>query len=109
MKNRGKWTSIFAGVQATGLFCMFAWQWAPAVTSSFLWGAALIALFPGNFAGAIFAEKLFWNSGLSQAMMLLVEIPVLIICNAALWFCVIIASRRLLRRERPSAGTITRT
>ena len=39
---------IFSGVQAAGLVCMWTWAHAPGAEQSFLWGSALVFLFPGN-------------------------------------------------------------
>jgi hypothetical protein len=106
MNIRQKTYGIFAGVQAIGLFCMFTWQWAPA--AAFLWGAALVLLFPGNFLSAMLAEKLFWNSGLSQGAILAMEVPILLVCNAIVWLGAISTGRRLIRRRRPELGTAPR-
>jgi hypothetical protein len=95
----GRWLVLFAFVQLTGLVCMWTWRYAPPVASSFIWGIAFIALFPGNVLSAILIEKLFWNSGLSLIAMSVAEMPVLVAINAVLWFGVIRALRRLLGRR----------
>jgi hypothetical protein len=91
----GLWAILFAGVQATGLVCMWTWQYAPPAAGSFVWGTAIIALFPGNILSAMLVEKLFWKSGLSLTAMAAAEMPVLVAINAVLWFSVIGAMRRL--------------
>jgi len=96
MKTRFRRLAIlFAVVQTIGLACMFTWQAAPAAAASFLWGAAVVALFPGNFASAALIEKLFWNSGWTLTAMLAAEIPALIAINAAVWFGLVRAMQRM--------------
>jgi hypothetical protein len=99
MKNAiGRWTVVFASAQLIGLVCMWMWRYAPPAASSFVWGTALVFLFPGNVLSAILIERLFWNR-LSLTTMALVEVPVLLAINALLWFGVIGAVRGLRRRH----------
>jgi hypothetical protein len=64
---------------------MWSWPVVP-IAGIFIWGAAIIALLPGNFVSAILIEKLFWRSGLSLTGMSLLEVPILVAVNAVLWF-----------------------
>jgi hypothetical protein len=100
-KTFATWTIIFACVQLTGLVCLWMWRYAPPAASSFVWGTALVALFPGNILSAILIEKLFWSSRLSLTTMAVAEIPVLLSINALLWFGLATAVRRLGRRHTP--------
>ena len=86
--RRRQWTVFFAVVQIVGLACLALWPHTTNV-AAFLWGTALITLFPGNFLSAFLVERLFWNSGLSLTSMSLLELPLLVAINAALWFAVI--------------------
>jgi hypothetical protein len=95
-KTFGRWMIIFACVQLGGLVCMWTWQYVPVAASSFVWGTALIALFPGNILSAILIDKLFWSSGLSPTGMSVAEMPVLVAINALLWVGLIGAIRQLL-------------
>ena len=83
MRGWGKWPIVFACVQALGLLCMWTWQHAQ---STVLWGTSLITLFPGNLLSAALVEKMLWGSRLSLSAMSAIEVPVLIVINAALWF-----------------------
>jgi len=78
---------------------MWTWPYVPSFARSFVWGAAILALFPGNFLSSILMDKLFWKSGLSLTAMSVAGMPVLVAMNAALWFGVIGALRRLLGRR----------
>jgi len=83
------------------------WRYAPPAASSFIWGTALVALFPGNILSAILIEKLFWSSRLSLATMAVAEIPMLLSINAPLWFGLATAVRRLGRRHTPRGQLCT--
>jgi len=48
---------------------------------------------------AMLIEKLFWNTGLSLRAMSIVEIPLMIVFNAVLWFVVIGSIRWLFGRH----------
>lgn len=97
MKKGSRLLIWFAGVELIGLVCMLSWQSAPPAIASYIWGTALVALFPGNLLSAVLIEKLFWTSPLPSAAMLAAEIPVLVAINAAIWFGLIRAKRRLVR------------
>jgi hypothetical protein len=87
---------LFTSVQLIGLVCDWTWQFAPQSVGSFLWGTALIALFPGNIVSAVIVEKLLWNSGLTLVAFSVIEIPILLAINAVLWFGIIGAARRVM-------------
>jgi len=99
MKNRVKspMTWLFVGVQCLGLLCMNTWKFLPSEVSSFIWGTAIVLLFPGNFLGTLLTEKLLWKSGWPLTAMLAVEIPVLILINAAVWLGAVKTGQRLIR------------
>jgi len=88
---------LFTTVQLFGLVCEWTWQFAPQSIGSFVWGTALIALFPGNVISAVIVEKLFWHSGLTLIAFSIMEIPLLLIINAVLWFGIIGAATRVRR------------
>jgi hypothetical protein len=88
---------LFVFVQLTGLVSMCIWPFSKAA-GSFLWGTAFLSLFPGNLLAAMLIEKLFWNTGLSLRAMAIIEIPLMIAFNGALWFVVIGSIRWLLGR-----------
>jgi hypothetical protein len=92
-----RWVVVFAAVQLAGLICAWRWPLSP-VAGRLLWDTAFITLFPGNILSAVLIEKLLWSSNWSTTGMSLVEIPVLVAINAAVWFCAINIIRRLLRK-----------
>jgi hypothetical protein len=89
---------LFACVQLAGLVSICVRPFAKAA-GSFLWGTAFITLLPGNLMAAMLIEKLFWNTGLSLRAMSIVEIPLMIVFNAVLWFVVIGSIRWLFGRH----------
>jgi hypothetical protein len=88
----------FAVVQSTGLVCMWLWPYLRG-GESLVWGLALIILFPGNLLSAILVEKVFWCSGLSLPTMAIMEIPILIVLNGAVWLGLATGLRWMLRKN----------
>jgi hypothetical protein len=89
-----RWVLAFVGIQLIGVACMFLWQLLHG-GAALIWAVALIALFPGNLLSAMLIEKLLWNSHLSSAAMLVAELPITVMINAALWLFVV---RKLVAR-----------
>lgn len=58
-----------------------------------LWYTWFLGLFPGNYLAALLIEHSLWNSGVSLRQMSLLEIPVLILINAAVWWLLAFAVR----------------
>src|SRR5271168_2749599 len=52
-----RWTAAFSVVQLCGLAAMWIWPHAR-VAAAILWGAALIALFPGNIISTTLIERM---------------------------------------------------
>jgi hypothetical protein len=94
---------IFCIVQLTGEVCGWA---APRFLSwpgPALWGSSFIVLLPGDILGALLIEKLLWRGPLTLSQLSLLEIPVAVAINAAVWWaCWQIATRaiRLVRLGR---------
>jgi hypothetical protein len=98
VKRPGKWLFVFCAVQCVGVICM--WVWPHTLTgSSFFWGTALLLLFPGNFLSALIVEKFLWQSRLSLTAIAVIEVPLLVAINMALWWGVIRCFRRLMPRR----------
>ena len=56
---------------------------------------------------AFVIEKLFWNSGLSSTGLLLMELPLIVVINALLWFVILAILGKWLgpRTARQSPGS----
>ena len=74
---------------------MWYFFFRPVEAGSAVWGTSFIALFPGNLLSALLAEKLLWNSKLSLLAMAILEVPVLLLINAMLWWIVVAGMQRL--------------
>jgi len=101
MSRRG-WT-IFAIVQLTGEVCGWAAPHFLSWPGPALWGSSFIVLLPGDVLGALLIEKLLWQSRLTLFQLSLLEIPVAVAINAAVWWaCWQLAARaiRLVRFRR---------
>jgi hypothetical protein len=61
-------------------------------------------LFPGNFAGGYLAEKALWHSGLNLFQMQLLQVPLAIAINLAVWAFCAWAFRRTALRLKPPSG-----
>jgi hypothetical protein len=99
-KSLRRWTVAFLGVQLSGLACMWMWPHAR-VAGAFFWGAAFVALIPGNILSTTLIEKLFWNSSLSSTAMLIAELLLMVAINALLWIVVIGVIRKRIGQHEP--------
>jgi hypothetical protein len=94
---------VFCMVQLVGIACSWFWDHPPSSASSFLWGTAFVLLFPGNIAGAVIIEKLFWQR-MSLGTMGVVTTVVLVAVNAFIWF-VATATIRMARARGTTGGS----
>ena len=96
MRHSIRWLFLFATLQTVGLGCMWYFFFMPVQAGSAVWGTSFIALFPGNLLSALLVEKLFWSSRLSLLTMAMIEVPVLLLINTALWWIAAAGLQRLL-------------
>ncbi len=82
---RKKWM-IFAAVQFLGEVCFWTWGYvAQSALGLFLWGTALVTLFPGNVLSGVVVEKLFWGSRVTVFQMTIIAVPIEIAINVGIW------------------------
>lgn len=80
---------IFLIVQLIGILCLALWQRAPSALGAPMWGAALIALFLGNFLGGWIVDSLFWRSHLSLVSMGILSTMLSLVIDSTIWFAVV--------------------
>jgi hypothetical protein len=87
---------VFIGWQSVALACdtvaeiFLRFRWGPQ-----FWGASFVGLLPGNYLAAVLVERLLWNSGMTLRAMFALEIPIMLLVNAAAWWSVASAFRHL--------------
>lgn len=79
---RKKMWIAFAITQGTGLLCFWTYE---RLGSAGMWATSFVALFPGNLVGGTAIEKLLWTSKVSLRQMALLEVPLELLINAAVW------------------------
>jgi hypothetical protein len=99
--SRKAW-SIFLGVQTIGEICAWAAGHFLSQVGPVLWIGGTILLLPGNMVGAWVVEKLLWTSGVTIPRMMILEVPVEVAINAAVWLGCAALYIRLRRRQPPS-------
>jgi hypothetical protein len=75
----------FAAFQAIGEICQWSWPSAQSTIGPIFWYGALFLLLPGNFLGGYVIEKLFWRTGLTLVQLQLLQVPVALGINLAVW------------------------
>jgi len=89
----------FAVVQLLGEICQWSWPSAQSAMGPVLWYGAFFLLLPGNFSGGYVIEKLFWRSSLTLLQMQLLQVPLAIAINLAVWLLGAWAWRNATRRR----------
>ncbi len=96
--NRKAWI-IFAVVQCLGELCFWTWGYiATSAVGLFLWGTALVTLFPGNILSAVGLEKMLWGCRMGLISMQVIEIPFEIAINGAVWWLIAKSLTLLVKR-----------
>ncbi len=86
--NRNGWL-IFLAVQGVREVCAWTAGHFLSALGPALWVTGSLLLLPGDLAGAYIVEKLLWNSGLTLTRLTVLQVPVELAINAAVWvFCV---------------------
>src|SRR4051794_3988613 len=100
MRNKfWKWAAAwFAVVQISGLVCQLAWPHISGNYAVAVWGAGLIACFPGNIFASAITEKLLWHSRISLMEMWMVSVPLMLFVNVTIWAGVLGAMRSMSGR-----------
>jgi len=106
MRNKTWWA--FVGFQGIGEICHWSW---PAVSSAIgpvLWGGAFLLLLPGNVVSSYLVERLLWRTSVTLFQMQLLQAPLTLGINFAVWVLGAWAWRRLISTfRRRVAGTST--
>jgi hypothetical protein len=101
---RKKTLCVFAAVQVIGEGCQWSWSSTQSAIGPVLWGGAFFLLLPGNFVGGCLIEKALWRSGLSILTMQLLQAPVALGINLAVWALVAWVWRYFAAKFRRLAG-----
>jgi hypothetical protein len=102
MKRRG-WL-IFLAVQALGEVCAWSWPHILSAVGPWVWGGAFFLLLPGNLLSVAVIQKLLWGGSLTLFQLSLLEVPVEIAINAAVWL-LFAKLYRLLRGRRSALAS----
>lgn len=72
----------FAITQGTGLLCFWTCE---RLRSAAMWATSFVLLLPGNAIAGTAIEKLLWTSKVSLRQMALLNVPLELLINAAVW------------------------
>jgi len=76
---------VYAALQITGEICQWTWPLVDSELGRWLWVGAFIFLFPGNLLAAFIVERSLWNTGLTLRTLQMLQVPLAIAINLALW------------------------
>jgi hypothetical protein len=76
---------VYAALQVTGEICQWTWPLVHSDAGRWLWIGAFIFLFPGNLLAGFVVERALWNSGLTLRTLQMLQVPLAIFINLALW------------------------
>jgi hypothetical protein len=102
--NKKTWI-VFIIAQIAGEICFWSWEHISPSVGIWLWGVALVLLFPGNFLGALIIESVFWGGKLTLLQLSIIEVPVEILINLGVWFTFMLVWRIIRRKTRESIET----
>lgn len=97
MSRRG-WL-IFLVVQAVGEVCAWTAGHLLSALGPALWVVGSVLLLPGDLAGAFVVEKLLWKSGLTATQLTVLQVPVGLAINAAVWLLCAKLLKLIVRRR----------
>jgi hypothetical protein len=75
----------YAAFQVLGEICQWSWPSIHATIGPALWGGAFFLLLPGNLVGGFLIERIFWRTGLTLLQMQLLQVPLALGINLAVW------------------------
>jgi len=102
MSRRG-WL-IFLAVQAVGEVCAWTAGHLLSALGPALWVIGSVLLLPGDLTGAFVVEKLLWKSRLTTTQLTVLQVPVGLAINAAVWL-LCAKLYRFLRGRRSSLAS----
>jgi hypothetical protein len=100
---RKKTWCAYAAFQVLGEICQWSWPSTYSAIGPVLWGGAFFLLLPGNLVGGYLIERFFWRSGLTVLQMQLMQVPLALGINLAVWASGAWAWRHLAARVRRPA------
>lgn len=102
--NRRGWL-IFLAVQIVGEVCAWTAGHLLSAIGPALWIIGTVLLLPGDLAGAFVVEKLLWKSALTSTQLTILQVPVGLAINAAVWvLCVKLYTSLRGRRSSPASA-----
>jgi hypothetical protein len=101
--NRRGWL-IFLVVQIVGEVCAWTAGHLLSAIGPALWIIGTVLLLPGDLAGAFIVEKLLWKSALTSTQLTILQVPVGLAINAAVWL-LCVKLYRFLRGRRSSLAS----
>ncbi len=75
----------YAAFQVLGEICQWSWPSTQSAIGPVLWTGAFFLLLPGNFVGGYIIEKFLWRSGLTLLQMQVLQVPLALGINLAVW------------------------
>lgn len=102
--NRRGWL-IFLVVQIVGEVCAWTAGHLLSAIGPALWIIGTVLLLPGDLAGAFIVEKLLWKSALTSTQLTILQVPVGLAINAAVWLLCVKLYRFLRGRRSSLAST----
>lgn len=82
--SRAGWT-IFLGVQVAGEVCSWTARHFLSALGPTLWLIGSVLLLPGDIGAAFLVDKMLWHSGLTMSEMTILQVPLELAINAAVW------------------------
>ena len=103
--NRRGWL-IFLAVQIVGEACAWTAGHLLSAIGPVLWIIGTVLLLPGDLAGAVIVKELLWMKGLTIFQMMILEVPVALAINAAIWvLCVKLYTSLRGHRSSPASAS----
>ena|ERR1035441_5552671 len=95
----------YAAFQILGEICQWSWPSTYSAIGQMLWSGAFLLLLPGNLVTSFVIEKAFWGTDVTLFQMQLLEVPLELGINLAVWALGAWVCRRLAVKLRPPAGS----
>jgi hypothetical protein len=106
MSRRG-WL-IFLAVQVVGEICAWTAGHLLSALGPALWLMGSLLLLPGDLTAAFVVEKLLWKSELTMTQLTVLQVPVGLAINAAVWL-LCVKLYKSVRGRRSSPASTSRT
>ena len=86
---------VFICVELAAVLAWITCGYFTSMLGPFLWYVQFFLLLPGSLLGGAIVEGPLWMTGLSMQFLSVLGLGVGLLANAALWWCVLRAYRRL--------------